>query len=163
MSNMDKKLFRTENYAPTFDMYTPAADQVFAKGDPVFVTSGTIKPASQIGAIPGVHADLAAAQEAFHDAFLGVADEASAQGSVTPIRIQTGGRRVMPCVDTNYTIGQLVGPNDNAGGTALVSELIGVATPNLAIGRVIQPGTSVDSIEVNIQSTLLSGGPRAIA
>lgn len=127
--------------------------------------SNNPKPASDIGAIPGTHATLAAAQEAFHDEFLGVAMQRSPAGATNRVRVATAGVFEFACASATFALGALVGLDDNAGGTALEhQQVIAVATPNLAIGRVVKDYPSATtSVLVEIVSTVTAGGPQAAA
>lgn len=124
------------------------------------------KPASDIGAIgDGGHANLAAAQEAFHDEFLGVAISNSPSGNTDAVTVATGGVFEFPCASATFAIDTLVGPTANGGGTALLDQqLIAVATPNLAVGRVAKDYPSATTkILVEIVATVSHGGPQAMA
>lgn len=130
-------------------------------GDLVYLDSGTAKSVAD-------HADLgtlAANQEAVHDAFLGVAMQASPLESTEPIRVATTGVFEFDCASATFEIGDLLGATEAAAGTELVAQdLIAVATPNLAVGRCTKclnpAGTKV---LVDIVSTVLRGGPQAAA
>lgn len=145
----------------------PAASAtVIEIGDLLFQDAGDSnnpKPASDAGAIPGDLATLAAAQEAFHDEFLGVAISNSPSGNTDPVTVATGGVFEFDCASATYALGALVGVNDNGDGDALVDqELIAVATANLAVGRVVRDYTSATTkILVEIVGTVNHGGPQA--
>jgi len=130
-------------------------------GDLVYLDSGAAKAASAIADL----GTLAANQEALHDQFLGVAMQASPAASTEPIRVATTGVFEFNCVSATFEMGDLLGATEEGTGTELNNQdLIGVATPNLAIGRctkrVNPAGTKV---LVDMVSTVLRGGPQAAA
>lgn len=134
---------------------------VIAVGDLVYLDTDDAKPASSL-ADTGTEAGN---QEGFHDLFLGRALQASANGETTPILVATKGRFTYTCPSATFEVGSLIGMSENAGGTALLPQQVeGVATANLAIGRcakrVNPAGTSV---EIEIVSTIMHGGPQTVA
>jgi hypothetical protein len=129
-------------------------------GELVYVAAGKALPANSLA----WDTNLATTQESFHDAFLGVALERTRAGETDPISVGTEGVYKYPCASAAYALGALVGPA-GIGTTSLnANSLASVATPNLAVGRVHEavPSGST-SILVRIESTLLTGGPRAAA
>ena len=103
-------------------------------------------------------------QEMFHDMFAGVAMQASGVGDSQPIRVATTGVFEFDCLSATVEVGDLLAPDEDAGGTALLSQTVAkVAAPDAAIGRcakrVNPAGTRV---LVDIVSSLLRGGPQAI-
>jgi hypothetical protein len=136
-------------------------------GDMVFQDdsdSDNYKPASDIGAIPGTHATLALAQEAFHDEFVGVSLSRSKDGDTNHVRIATEGVFEFDCASATFKAGQYVGPDDNAGGTALESQqVIAVADATKAIGQVEKDYTSATtSVLVRIKGVVHSGGVQSV-
>ncbi len=131
-------------------------------GDLVYQASGKALPAS-------AQADLgteAQNQEGFHDAFLGVAEQRSRAGDTADIRVATAGVFEFDCASANFALGDLVGPAGTGAGSAVgvANQTVkAVATPNLAIGRVVRAGTSLTKVLVAIDATLITGGPRAMA
>lgn len=123
------------------------------------------KPASAVGAIPGDHATLADAQEAFHDAFLGVAMQRSDAGETKGVRVATNGVFEFPCASATFALGALVGVDSNDGGTALADQqVVEVSTANLAIGRVAKAYASATTrVLVEIVGTVNHGGPQGAA
>jgi hypothetical protein len=137
-------------------------------GDLVYLDTDDAKPAGAIDNIGGGGpANLAAAQEVFHDAFVGVAMQRSRNGDTQPIRIATGGVFELACASATLELGTRVGLDDNAGGTALESQqVIAVAagSPQLAVGRVARRVNPADTkVLVEIHSTILRDGPQAVA
>ena len=103
-------------------------------------------------------------QEIFHDMFAGVAMQASGVGDSQPIRVATTGVFEFDCLSATVEVGDLLAPDEDAGGTALLNQTVAkVAAPDAAIGRcakrVNPAGTRV---LVDIVSSLLRGGPQAI-
>ena len=130
-------------------------------GDLVFVTSGTAAPASDLSDAESESAN----QEAFHDAFVGVAMQCSPAGSTDPIRIATTGVFEFDAASATYAVGALIGPDEDATGVQLENQVVTeVATANLAIGRcakAVDPAAT--RVLVDIVSTVLKGGPQAAA
>jgi hypothetical protein len=130
-------------------------------GDLIYQENGAVLPASLLA-----DAETEAAnQEAFPDAFVGVAMQCSPAGSTEPIRVATSGVFELECLATTLEIGDLLGVDEDGTGTALENQVVAeVATANLAIGRcakrVNPAGTRV---LVEIVSTVLRGGPQAAA
>lgn len=139
-----------------------ASATVIEIGDLVYQASGAALPASAL-ADAGT---LAQNQEAFHDLFLGVAEAQSRAGDTAPIRVATSGVFEFDIVSASLALGALVGP-DGTGTDGLVGvanqTVESVATPNLAIGRVVQATTSATKVKVAIDSVVVTGGPRAMA
>lgn len=106
---------------------------------------------------------LATTQEDFHDVFAGVAVDRSRNGDTAPILLATQGVFLFKCASATFQIGDLVGPAKDTGNALLSDTVVAVATPNLAVGRVTKGGTSVTTVEVEIRSTRVYGGPQAMA
>ena len=58
-------------------------------------------------------------KQLFHDKFAGVAMQASRNGDTQPIRVATTGVFEFDCLRTTLEVGDLIGSDENAGGTAL--------------------------------------------
>jgi hypothetical protein len=130
-------------------------------GDLVYLDTDDAKPASA----QADQGSESANQELFHDKFAGVAMQASASGDTQPVRVATAGVFEFDCASATFEVGDLVGADENVGGTALEDQKVaGVATANLAVGRcakrVNPAGTRV---LVDVVSTVLRGGPQAAA
>lgn len=135
-------------------------------GDLVHLNTDDALPASSIDDIGGAGpANLAAAQEQLHDAFLGVAMQRSRDGDTTPIRIATRGVFELDAASATFEVGDLVGADDNSGATALENhKVIAVPGENLALGRVARRVTAADTrVFVEIVGTITHGGPQAAA
>ena len=147
-------------YGDTSPVVLPVdSTTVIEIGDLIYLETDDARPAS-------AQADQlteAANQELFHDKFAGVAMQRSPSGDTTPIRVATTGVFEFDCLSATFEVGALVGVDEAASGTQLEDQVLaGVATPNLAVGRVVKrlnpAGTRVF---VDIVSTVLYGGPQA--
>ena len=128
---------------------------VIAIGDLVWLDTDDIKPASDV-----TWAGLAQTQDDFQDKFLGVAAQRSRSGDTTDVRVNTTGTFAFDCAAATFEEGDLVGPDDNAGGTALENQkVIAVTSEARAIGRVTKRYSSnTTSVLVRIVSTVMLGG-----
>jgi hypothetical protein len=102
----------------------------------------------------------AANQEALAGKFLGVAMQRSRSGETAPIRVATTGVFEFDCPSDTFELGDLVGADENAAGSALLNQQVAPVSANAcAIGRVAkrQP-TSTTSVLVDIRSTIMTGG-----
>lgn len=106
---------------------------------------------------------LAVTQEAFHDAFLGVAAQKSASGDVDPITVNQGAVHEFDCASASFKHGALVGPAKQSGNLLEDKKVVAVATENLAIGRVHGNHTSVTKVLVRVFGVKGSGGVQAMA
>ena len=144
-------------------MMQVASATVIEIGDLVYQDSSTkeAKPAGDLA----WNTDLATTQEDFHDVEIGVAMQKSRDGDTNDIRVATSGRFRFACAAATFDHGDLVGPDDNAGGTALLSQqVIAVATANLAIGHVSERFTANRTeVEIELASTIMTGGVQAAA
>jgi hypothetical protein len=151
-------------YGETNPVVVPvAAATVIDIGDLVYQDTNQAKPA---GALT-YGATLAATQETFHDAFLGVAMQRSRAGDTQPIRVATRGVFEFDCASATFELGARLGLDDNAGGTALLNQqviAVPTANPERSIGycakRVGSAGTNV---LVDIVGTVTHAGPQAAA
>ena len=130
------------------------------QGDMVWQDTNDAKPASDV-ADGGT---LALTQEALHDDFLGVSNERSLVGETDTININTDGVHEFICAAATFELGALVGPAQGAATLVVNQTVIAVATPNLAIGRVVKRyASNTTKVLVRILSTTLRGGPQAAA
>jgi hypothetical protein len=149
-------------YGDTNPVMLPvAAETVIEIGDLVYQVDGEAFPAS-------AQADAgseAGNQEAFHDAFVGVAMQCSPDGSADAIRVATSGVFEFLCASGTFDVGDLLGVDEAASGTALEDQVVvAVATPNLAVGRCARRVTpAATRVLVSIESTLMAGGVQAAA
>lgn len=129
-------------------------------GDLIYAASGLPRPASALA----WDTSLAVTQEAFHDAFLGVAGQQSRVGDDDAIRYATSGVFEFDCASASFAVGDLVGPAKQSGNALESQKVVAVATPNLAIGRVAEVATNATKVLVEIMGVLTPGrGPVAAA
>jgi hypothetical protein len=129
-------------------------------GDLVYQDTDDAKPAS----VQLDQGTEGANQALFHDMFLGVAMQASRAGETQPIRVATTGVFEFDCLSTTLEVGDLLGSDENAGGTALLNQTVAkVTNANAAVGRCAKrlnpAGTRV---LVDIVSSIVKGGTQAI-
>lgn len=149
-------------YGETNPIMMPVLDgYIIEIGDLVYLDSSAAKAASAIAD----QGTLVANQEALHDQFLGVAMQASPASSTESIRVATTGVFEYDCASATFELGDLVSAREEATGTELESQyLVGVATPNLAVGRCTKRVSSAGiKVLIDIVSTVLRGGPQAAA
>lgn len=132
--------------------------QVIEIGDLLWLNTDDARPASQ----NTYYASLSQTQANFHDKFLGVAEQQSRSGDTDTIRVATTGVFEFDCAAATFEIGDLVGPDDNAGATALLDQqVILTGHAGCAVGRVAKRYTSnTTSVEVDIVSYTMYGGPQ---
>ncbi len=126
-------------------------------GDLVYLDIDDAKPAS-------AQADggsETANQTAFRNKFAGVAMQRSPAGSTTPIRVATTGVFEFACLADTHEVGDLLGVDEAASGTALEDQVVAsVPGTDRAIGRCAKrAATSVTKVLVDIVSTVMHGGP----
>lgn len=91
--------------------------QVVQIGDLVYQAADDVRAASGFTYVTG---DLAKTQANFRRDFKGVAMEASLSGETDPISVATLGTFEFDCAAAQFEIGDRLGVDDNAGGTALL-------------------------------------------
>lgn len=149
-------------YGDTSPVVLPVdSSTVIEVGDLVYLDTDDAKPAASQADQGAVTAN----QEMFHDAFAGVAMQASAAGDTADIRVATTGVFELACEAGTFEVGDLLGVAENAAGTALENQTVAAASAaNRALGRcakrVNPAGTAV---LVDIVSTVMKGGPQAAA
>jgi len=128
-------------------------------GDLVYLDVDDAKPAASQVDQESENAN----QALFHDKFAGVAMQRSRVGDAEPIRVATTGVFELPCAAATFELGALVGPSENAGGTALESQKVkAVTVAYRAIGRCAKRVNPADSkVLVDIVSSVMYGGPQA--
>lgn len=105
---------------------------------------------------------LAVTQAAFVAAFLGVSGQTKAANAVRPygnsadntLRVDTAGVFEFDCASATFKINAAVGPAKAAGNALLSQTVVGVGSDTLAIGHVVEAGTSLTRVKVRIKSTL---------
>jgi hypothetical protein len=131
------------------------AEPVVSKPVP---TATVIEIGDMISNVPSAAA-VAATQAAFHTIFLGVSEQRSRNGDISPIRVNTRGVHEFDCASATFDVGQLVGIV-----VGQSQQVVAVATENLAIGRVArQYPAATTKVLVEITSSVMHGGPQAIA
>lgn len=132
------------------------ADTVIEIGDLVWLDVDDAKPA----ALQADQGTEPANQELFADKFLGVAMQRSRSGDTQPIRVATTGVFELECPAGTFELGDLVGADENAAGTALLNQQVApVAESRYAIGRVARRvPASATNVLVDIRSTVMTGG-----
>ena len=136
-------------------------DTAIEIGDLVWLDTDDAKPVSSV-----TYSSLAAAQEAAHDDFLGVAMQASPAGQSDPIRVATSGVFEFDQASSTVQLGARLGVDDTLGDDALLNQqLIAVAagSPQLSIGRCAQLASSATTVLVAIHSTVMRDGPQSVA
>jgi hypothetical protein len=129
-------------------------------GDLILQDTDDAKPAS----LQTDQGTESANQQLFHDLFAGVAMQASPDGSTEPIRIATSGVFEFDCPSATLEVGDLMGADENAAGTALLNQtVVEVTNATHAIGRCVKrvnpAGTKV---LVDIVSSVVKGGAQTI-
>lgn len=142
---------------------------------PVFVTVATAKAVST-GALVGMSSgtlvnasdttwdtNIAGTQADFTPLFLGVAAQdkvanvARVHGNSedNKIRVATSGIWEFDCASATFEVGDLVGPAKASGNALEDEKVVAVADETMNIGRVIERGTSITKVKVEILSKLL--------
>ena len=119
-------------------------------GDLLYQEVDDIRPASD--ATYG--ASLAITQANFAKQFKGVAMSASQSGETEPVLVATEGDFEFDCASATFEIGDMVGADDNAGGTALTDQqVIGMGEEALsAIGFVTKRvSAAATTVEISIK------------
>jgi hypothetical protein len=88
--------------------------------------------------------------------FAGVARQRSRAGDTEPVGVNVEGEFEYPCPSTTWAIGELVGPSENGDGDGLLAQQVEKVTlaPN-AIGTCVKAGTTVTSVFVRLQSSIV--------
>lgn len=132
------------------------SETVIAIGDLLYLDTDDANPA-------GDQADGGtelANQITFAASFLGVAMQRSRSGDTDPIRVATTGVFEYPCASAAFEIGDKIGVDEAASGTALEDQkVVGVTGVAEAIGRCARrEPTARTTVEVEIISTVMRGG-----
>ena len=130
-------------------------------GDLVYLDTDDAKPASS-QADQGTETDN---QSAFADKFLGVAMQRSRAGDSDPIRVATTGVFEFDCPSSTFELGDIVGVDEAASGTALENQQIApVPATDYAIARVARRApVATTNVLVDIRSTVMTGGVLSLA
>lgn len=149
-------------YGDTNPVVLPvASDTVIEIGDLLYQSSGAALPASS----QEDAGSEAGNQEAFHDAFVGVAMQHSPDGSTDPVRVATSGVFEFDAASATFDVGDLIGVDEATTGTELEDQVVAkVSTANLAVGRCAKRvNPAGNRVLVEIVSTMLRGGPQSMA
>lgn len=137
---------------------TVATAKAVAVGDLCGMSSGTLVKASDTT----WNTDLATTQSDFRALFLGVSGQqkdanlARVFGNATDnvIRIDAGGVFVFDCASATFEVGDFVGPAKQTGNALEDQKVVKVSTEATAIGRVVERGTSITRVKIQILSVL---------
>jgi hypothetical protein len=116
--------------------------QTIDLGELCWLNTNDARPADQFTYVTG---NLAGTQANFAAMFIGVAMDTSESGDTAKIAIATEGVFEFVCAAAQFEIGDLVGVDDNTGGTALLpAQVIAVGENGAAsaIGRVVRQYTA---------------------
>ncbi len=129
-------------------------------GDLVWLDTDDAKPSSDT-----TWGGLAASQETFQGKFLGVAMQRSASGDTDKIRVATKGVFEFDCASATFELGDMVGADDNSGGTALEDQkVIEVTDLARSIGKVKKrEASAVTAVLVEINSTVMYGSLQGVS
>lgn len=150
---MSSRYFRGETRPRIAPVLTA---QAVAVGDLCGLSSGNVVRAEDTT----WNTDLATTQAAFVPTFLGVSGQrkvaatarVDANGRDNVIRVDAGGFYEFDCASATFAVGDLVGPAKQSGNGLESQKVVGVATESVAIGRVVEAGTSVTKVLVDILS-----------
>ena len=129
---------------------------VIEVGDLVYLDVDDAKPASS----QTDQGDEASNQSLFAQNFLGVAMDRSRSGDTDPIHVATSGVFEFVCPSGTFELGQMVGVDEAASGTALEDQKVAAVTlGGRAIGRVARrQASAVTTVLVQIVSAIMAGG-----
>lgn len=130
--------------------------QAVAVGDLVGLSSGNVVRAEDTT----WDTNIATTQAAFALLFLGVSGQrkvaavarVDANSEDNAMRVDCSGVYEFDCASGNFAMGDLVGPAKQSGNALESQKVVAVATENLAVGRVVEKGTSVTKVKVRILS-----------
>lgn len=154
-------VMRVRHSRKSWQFFAVASATVIEQGDLLYydATNDEVLPASSL-ADAGTPAGN---QEAFHDLFVGIAEQRSLAGETADIRVCTEGVIELDCASASFAPNDFVGAAENSGGDGLLDQsCIGVATANLSIGRPYGVQASVTKVLVKMKSSF-EGGVQAPA
>jgi hypothetical protein len=138
---------------------TIATAKAVDAGDLVGMSAGTLVKAEDTA----WDTDLATTQTNFAALFLGVCAQTKTSTTVARvfgnssdnvIMVNTGGTVEFDCASATFEVGDLVGPAKDTGNALLSDKVVAVGSEALAIGRVVERGTSITRVKVRILSKL---------
>ncbi len=135
------------------------SDTVIGIGDLLWQDTDDAKPASMTALADNPDEEPDTLRD-FTKKFLGVAMQRSRSGDTAPFRVAATGVFVFECPSGTFELGDLVGPDVNSAGDALLNQTVdSVAAPSHAIGRVAKrQASAVTSVLIDIRSTVMTGG-----
>lgn len=133
--------------------------QAVGSGDLVGTSSGNVVRAEDTA----WDTNLATTQTAFAAAFLGVSAQhkpastarITGNGRDNVIRVDTAGVFEFDCASANFAIGDYVGPAKQTGNLLESKKVVAVGGEALAIGKVVEAGTALTRVKVQILSKVL--------
>lgn len=144
-------------YGDTRDVVAPVLTaQAVAVGDLVGLSSGNVVRAEDETWIT----DTATTQANFVQKFLGASGQVKVAGTArvpansedNVIRVAVDGVYEFDCASATFKVGDLVGPAKATGDALESKKVVAVAGEHLAIGRVVEAGTSVTKVKVQLLS-----------
>lgn len=144
---------------------TIATAQAVAGGDIVGMAAGTLVRAED----QAWDTDTATTQAAFRLLFLGISQQTKAAAVARPYgnsadnvcAVATGGVFEFDCASATFEVGARVGPAKASGNALLSNKVVAVASDALMIGRVVERGTSITRVKVEILSALQPAAAQA--
>ncbi len=132
------------------------AGTVIEIGDLVWQNVNNAQPAAALAN----QGSKTANQDVFVREFLGVAMQRSRAGDTAPVRVATTGVFEFDCAGATFELGDLLGPDTNGAGTALLNQqVVKVAGAHLAVGRAARrAATAAAGVLVDFSSTIMTGG-----
>lgn len=129
----------------------------------IFITGYGIGQAPPTAVASGA---LEVTQYNFASKFLGVSEQAKAAAVArvfgnsedNKIMVATGGVYEYDCASATFEVGDYVGPAKDTGNALLSSKVVAVSGEALAVGRVVERGTSITRVKFRVLSQL---GPMA--
>ncbi|QDV76120.1 hypothetical protein [Botrimarina mediterranea] len=149
-------------YGDTNPVMLPvAADVAVEIGDLVYLAEGMARPASALANQGSSVLNLSG----FHDAFVGVAMQASPVGTASSIRIATSGAFEFDCDSATHGLGDFISVGINLAGDQLIDQKVAdAASVGVAIGRCAKQVTvAATRVLVDVVSTVMKGGPQEAA
>ena len=146
-------------YGPTNPILaTIATAKAVAVGDIVGMVTGTLIRAED----QAWDTNIATTQTAFSLLFLGVSGQqknstdARIFGNSTDnvCRVDASGIFTFDCASATFEIGDFVGPAKASGNALESQKVVAVATDLLGIGRVVERGTSITRVKIQLLSKL---------
>jgi len=150
----DKMRWRYGDTNPVVAAVDP--DTAIEIGDLLYLETDDARPAA---AMPD-QGTKPANQEAFAQKFLGVAMQRSRADEAAPVRVATTGVFELDCPSGTFELGDPIGADENAEGSALLSQQVAkVEASRYAIGRVARrESNATTGVLIDVRSTIMTGG-----